>query len=205
MHTEILNHKQLEILEFIRQFKNKFYLVGGTAIALQIGHRQSIDFDLFSEKKFSINTVHKKVELYFPSYKIIYRSSDQIHYLLNEVKVTFFHYPYPIKHSVSFNNILTMPDLLTLSAMKAYALGRRAKWKDYVDLFFLLKNFVSMEELINKAIKIFGAEFSPKLFKQQLIYFQDINYSEDVVFLPSFKVSEEEVKEFLIEIATREF
>jgi hypothetical protein len=47
MHPEILSKEQLELLPFLGQFNKRFFLVGGTAIALQIGHRQSIDFDLF--------------------------------------------------------------------------------------------------------------------------------------------------------------
>ena len=56
MHKEILNSNQLELLPVMEQFKREFYLVGGTAIALHIGHRRSIDFDLF--KMSSLN--HKK-------------------------------------------------------------------------------------------------------------------------------------------------
>ena len=52
MHKEILTKEQVELLPLLKEFKGKFYLVGGTAIALHIGHRRSIDFDLFSEKKF---------------------------------------------------------------------------------------------------------------------------------------------------------
>jgi hypothetical protein len=49
MHLEILSKEQVELLTFIEKFKSRFYLVGGTAIALQIGHRQSIDFGLFCD------------------------------------------------------------------------------------------------------------------------------------------------------------
>ena len=98
-----------------------------------------------------------------------------------------------------------LPDLLTLSAMKAFALGRRAKWKDYVDLYFLLKGYFSLSEISEKAKLLFEDEFSTKLFRQQISYFEDIDYREDVVFKKGFEVSEEEVKDFLIEVATREF
>jgi len=47
MYREILTQKQIELLPLIKSFKKEFYLVGGTAIALYIGHRRSIDFDLF--------------------------------------------------------------------------------------------------------------------------------------------------------------
>lgn len=90
-----------------------------------------------------------------------------------------------------------MPDLITLASLKAFALGRRAKWKDYVDLYFLLGKY-GLEEIDKKAQGIFGEHFNPKLFRQQLCYFDDIDYSEKVEFMPGFEVSEEAVKEALI-------
>jgi len=205
MHTEILNEEQLNLLPFVQTFKSKFYLVGGTAIALQIGHRESIDFDLFTEKNFSTTLIHKKISSNFKQFKLLHKSDDQVHYIINGVKITFFQYPYKIIPSVKFDKVILLPDLLTLSAMKAFALGRRAKWKDYVDLYFLLKNYFSLSEISEKAKYLFEDEFSIKLFRQQISYFEDIDYREDVVFKKGFEVSEEEVKDFLVEIATREF
>lgn len=205
MHLEILSKEQVELLTFIEKFKSRFYLVGGTAIALQIGHRQSIDFDLFCEKYFSISTIHKKVVKEFPNCHVIHRSNDQIHYLLNGVKFTFFHYPFSIPLDKRLSKVISMPNLKTLAAMKAFAIGRRAKWKDYVDLYFLLKTYTSINEISLLAKEIFGGEFNSKLFRQQISYFNDIDFGEAVFYLPSFEVSEEEVKSFLIDIATQPF
>lgn len=62
-----------------------------------------------------------------------------------------------------------MPDLLTLAAMKAFALGQRLKWKDYVDLYFIfyyfiMKDFCRIGEIIKKGEELFGGEFADKLF-----------------------------------------
>ena len=191
MHLEILSKEHVELLTFIEKYKSRFYLVGGTAIALQIGHRQSIDFDLFSEKSFSISTIHKKVVEEFPNCHVIHRSNDQIHYLLNGVKFTFFHYPFSIP--------------LDKKLSKVISIGRRAKWKDYVDLYFLLKTYTSINEISLLAKEIFGGEFNSKLFRQQISYFNDVDYREAVFYLPGFEVSEEEVKSFLVDIATQPF
>lgn len=86
------------------------------------------------------------------------------------------------------------------------ALGGRNKWKDYVDLYFLFKNHFTFYEIATKAEKLFNKNvFSKKLFKGQLSYFDDIDYSEAVDYLPNFEVSEEEIKNFLVEIATQVF
>jgi len=85
--------------------------------------------------------------------------------------------------------------------MKAYALGRRSKWKDYIDLYFILKDYYTIRQVSDRSTFIFGDLFSEKLFRAQLCYFDDIDYSEQVEFLVK-AVSEEEVRNFLIEKAT---
>jgi hypothetical protein len=101
---------------------------------------------------------------------------------------------------MTFEDFLRMPTLLDLAAMKAYALGRRSKWKDYVDFYFLLKFHFTIEQISERAIKIFDQLFSPKLFRAQLSYFQDINYIEPVEYLVAVP-SEDEIKQFLIDKA----
>jgi hypothetical protein len=84
--------------------------------------------------------------------------------------------------------------------MKAYALGKRSKWKDYVDLYYILKNYHTVIQISEKASAIYGDLFSEKLFRAQLCYFNDIDYSEPVEFLNE-KPTENEIKSFLTETA----
>ena len=116
------------------------------------------------------------------------------------MKITFFHYPYEISRSENLGDNLKMPDLLTLSAMKAFALGQRAKWKDYVDLYFILKDHFTVSKISQRSREIFDG-FNEKLFRGQLAYFEGINYEEEVEYLPGFKVSDKEVKKALIEFS----
>lgn len=135
-------------------------------------------------------------------WQVLFADAEGFHILAHGVKLTFFQFPFDIPAQTKFGD-MRMPDLLHLAAMKAYALGRRAKWKDYVDLFFLLRDHFKLEILMDKTITLFPDLFSPKLFKQQLCYFQDIDYSEEVTFMPGFEVSNDDVKLFLTEIASR--
>jgi hypothetical protein len=114
--------------------------------------------------------------------------------------MTFFNYPYPIEHPVKVKNVISIPDLITLAGMKAFALGRRAKWKDYVDLYFILKDHFTIEEISHKAKTIFGTIYNEKLFREQLAFHKDIDFSEPVEYIAS-SVSEEEIKEYLIKKA----
>ncbi|MEI8049001.1 MAG: nucleotidyl transferase AbiEii/AbiGii toxin family protein [Bacteroidota bacterium] len=200
MHSEILNSDQAKLLPFIKSFNRSFYLVGGTAIALHLGHRRSIDFDLFAPTMLAKQRIKTKLlQIPFPQIPI-FEDYDQLHLLVNNVKVTFFTYPYPIAHPIKLNGIITMPTLLSLAAMKAFALGRRAKWKDYVDMYFLLHYHFTIAEISRESEKLFQNQFSEKLFRQQLAYHQDIDFTEPVEFIGE-PVPENIVKDFLTKVA----
>ena len=201
MYLETLSDKQAELLPYINPFKNSFYLVGGTAIALQIGHRRSIDFDLFTYTKLNKSRIRQNLLQIPLKQQIIFEDVDQMHFYVNEVKLTFFNYPYPVEHLVRTDQKLSMPTLLSLAAMKAFALGRRAKWKDYLDLYFLIKYHFSISQIATEAKKIFDTQFSEKLFREQLSFHKDIDYTEKVEFMPGFEVEATTIKNFLIDKA----
>ncbi len=200
-HSETLSTKQVELLPLVKKFMTNFGLVGGTAIALHIGHRRSIDFDLFSTEEFKNGKIKNIITRSGWEMERTLRDEDgQFTFFINKVQMTFFYYPFEIDFTEDFDGVKT-PDLLTLTAMKAYALGRRAKWKDYVDLFFIIEKHYSIEEIAAKSQEIFKNEFNERLFRQQLAYFGDVDYTEEVEFLPGFEVDEETVKKKLIEFS----
>ena len=201
MHKEILNSKQLELLPVMATFRREYYLVGGTAIALHIGHRRSIDFDMF--KPSAIN--HKKnldrlTETGFPC-TVTRRVTEQMNLIVNDVKVTFFQYPFPVEPTEKLESYFRLPSLLQLAAMKAYTLGRRSKWKDYVDLFFLLKEYFSIEEISACATTLFGDLYSEKMFRAQLCYFEDVDYTEEVDYMIPNPPADEEIRDALTKLS----
>ncbi len=202
MHKEILSREQSELLPLVKVFSREFILVGGTAVALHIGHRKSIDFDLFKTGAFNRKKILDRIKS-FNYVCIVTRSvSEQLNMDVNNVKFTFFNYPFKINKSCSFEKSIKLPDLLSLSAMKAYALGRRSKWKDYIDLYFILKDHFNIKEISEKAIEIYGELFSEKLFRAQISYFKDVDYTEDIEFMEGFEVSNKVVQDFLVDQAT---
>jgi len=194
MHKEIFTPEQSELLPLVAKFKKKFGLVGGTAIALHLGHRRSIDFDLFSWQPFDSPAVKRLIKKQQKNIVAIFDIKNQLTVAINEVKFTWFYYPYPIEFNKQLADIIKLPDLLTLASIKAFALGQRAKWKDYVDLYFILRDHYSVEDISRQAKKIFQDEFNEKLFRVQLAYFESIDYSEQVDYLPGQEVSEEKIK-----------
>jgi hypothetical protein len=201
MHKEILSENQLQLLPLVKQFIREYYLVGDTAIGLHLGHRRSIDFDLFKFSLLKPKSIVTKISAFNYNYAITRRTSEQMNVTVQDVKVTFYEYPFKVETKCKLEDYLRFPELIDLAAMKAYALGRRSKWKDFVDLYFILKNHHSVEQISKRANEIYDQLFSEKLFRAQLSYFQDIDHSESIEYLVP-AVSDDEIKKFLIDTAT---
>ncbi len=201
MHKEILTKEQAKLLPFIASFSKKFGLVGGTAIAFHIGHRESIDFDMFSLKPFDGIQLRQKVDEQISIDQVLVSKKREFTSIIKGVKVTFYYYPFPITFHQKFGYEIRLPDLLTLAAMKAYALGMREKWKDYVDLYFIIKDHYSVEKISEKAKEIFQDKFNGRMFRNQLAYFEDIDYSEKIIWMPGFETSDEDIKKALTEFS----
>ena len=203
MYSEILNDRQTELLPLMAQFRREYYLVGGTAIALYLGHRRSIDFDLFKPSAINHKRNLDKVLATSFEHNVTRRVAEQMNLIVNDVKLTFFQYPFPVEPTVRYEQTFRLPSLLQLAAMKAYALGRRSKWKDYVDLYFLLRDHFTIADITACATQLFGELFSEKMFRSQLCYFEDIDYTEAVDWLVANPPTDEEIKQRLTEIAVQ--
>lgn len=201
MCTEILTEQQRELLDWIAQYQREYYLVDGTAIALYLGHRQSVDFDMFKQGTINHKRNLERLSASGFAFQVTRRVAEQMNCLLNDVKLTFFQYPFGIPAAKKERVPFRLPALLDLAAMKAYALGRRSKWKDYVDLYFILTEHYTMEQICARATEIFGELFSEKMFRAQLSYFDDIDYSEEVDYIIANPPTDDEIKARLIEIS----
>ena len=131
---------------------------------------------------------------------MLVESRDELSVVVGGVKLTFYQYPFKIKFTRKWKGVIKMPGLVILAAMKAYALGRRAKWKDYVDLYYVFEE-EALKRVLRMAKKIFGSEFSEKQFREQLVYFQDVDMSEKVNYLDKNAPSDSQVREGLKKVA----
>ena len=196
-----MTREQVELLPLIKSFSKDFGLVGGTAIALHIGHRRSIDFDLFSHSTFGNISVKNKISKFHPIERVFVNKLGEFTISIRGVKLTFFNFPYRLQYHDKLDDVIKMPDLLTLATMKAFALGMRSKWKDYVDLYFIMNGYIGIGKIVEEAKKIFGAEFNEKIFRAQLAYFKDIDYSEEVIYMKGFERSDKDIKSTLTEFS----
>jgi hypothetical protein len=202
MHKEILNTNQNEVFNIVKHFSDKgFYLAGGTALALQLGHRESLDFDMFKYEGFNNEDILKDLmSLGYSDIKVVFDKLDEYTIYINSVKFTFLRYPFEIKEIKNIQSI-SIASPLDLGAMKAYALGRRSKWKDYVDLYILFHQY-DLESIVDRAEGIYSTVFSERMFLQQLCYFKDIDYTEQVIWRIDNPPSNEKIQQYLKKIAT---
>ncbi|OGI64879.1 hypothetical protein A2647_02985 [Candidatus Nomurabacteria bacterium RIFCSPHIGHO2_01_FULL_40_24b] len=175
MHLEALSDATRALWEKCRFLKDDFYLAGGTALALQLGHRRSVDLDFFSSqsiKKTSLKTIE---ETFKTPVSVSVRTSDELTVEISGVKMTLLHYPFPLILNTLPTDIVSLATVRDIAAMKAYALGRRGSLKDYVDLYAIFsRNIISLEIVIADANKKYDALFNDRLFCEQLLYTDDI-------------------------------
>lgn len=195
MHLEVIESKRKKVFQKLKNFP-EFCLVGGTALALQIGHRISVDFDLFSEKDIPRDFLDK-VEKVFKGFKIKVEinNPEQLTVKINGTSIDFVKHPFPfISDFIKFQgiNILKTSEI---AAMKAYSMGRRPSLKDYIDLYFILKKkYLSTKEIIDIAEKKYKDEFNSRLFLEQIVYLRDVRPIR-IKFLKK-RITKEEMEKF---------
>ena len=179
MHPEALTEKTKEFLPTLVNF-NDFYLAGGTALALQIGHRISVDFDLFCEKEIE-KDLFAKVKRVFPKREInlSVNNPDEFTVFVEGLKITFLKYPFPLISSLVNYNGINLLNVKEIAATKAYTINRRGSFKDYVDLFFIVsKKHTTLEEIIEISEKKYGSEFNSRLFWNSLFILRTLNKNQ---------------------------
>jgi hypothetical protein len=149
-----------------------FYLAGGTALALQLGHRRSIDFDLFSPDPFD---AAKKVRDLDQSgkFELFHQDKDTVNGSLDGVRLSFFHYPYRLIQPFLAYETLPIARKLDIAAMKVQAIAGRGSRKDFIDLYFLLR-----EHPLDKIMAAHSSKFGSRLANRyhvckSLVYFAD--------------------------------
>ncbi len=174
MHTAALTSEGLKLFPTLSAFDG-FYLAGGTALALQIGHRISVDFDLFCSGAIDQSLLAKAQKVFagFPLQPLI-NNLDELTLLAGSVKVTFLSYPFPVIEPLVSHG-LRMLSVKEIGATKAYTIGRRGTYKDYVDLYFIVAgHHASLQEIIALAERKFGSVFNSRLFTEQLLFMDDL-------------------------------
>jgi Nucleotidyl transferase AbiEii toxin, Type IV TA system len=156
---------------------NGFYLVGGTSLAMQIGHRNSIDIDLFSQDEFDENYI---LSLLTPKYEVkeIFRRKHTIISLINNIKTDFIKHTYPFILPPITEEGITFLSKEDIAAMKLHAIIQSGKrLKDFIDIYYLLQHFS-----MNQMVKFFSQKYTytnPMIAVKAVNFFGDIDESID--------------------------
>ena len=188
----VLDLSRISILDKLSKFKDDFYLAGGTALALQIGHRISVDFDFFTTKGFDNFSLLKRVKSIFAdkSILVVQNEVDTFTILLNnEIKISFFKLGYenllPLIETQNFK----LAGIKEIGIMKLLALFR-ATYKDYVDLYYVFALF-NLEELIHLAEQK-HPEFEKTIYLKALLSFDDVD-NMPIEYIEGFFVKREKI------------
>lgn len=172
LHTTTVYPATLELLRELMKLPalEGFNLAGGTALALQIGHRISVDLDFFGDVDFEGITILDSLRD-IAEIKIINQSRAILILNVNGIKVDFVRYRYPLLHPVREMDGVRLFSILDIGSMKLAAITNRGRKRDFFDLFFIMRAY-SLRHLLEayNAKYSDGSEF---LVRKSLVYFED--------------------------------
>jgi len=178
LSISVLNKNQEEVLSKLSFLANdEYYLAGGTALAIQLGHRTSFDFDFYTPNHFDQNELFDKfLEIFADEAIKTSLAKNTLFCTLRTVDCSFFTYPYNLLRKPVLERGIALASLEDIAAMKLLAVNRRPAKRDYVDVYYLLEKF-SLGEMIDFAKEKFP-NFNFYYLLRALSYFEDIKDDE---------------------------
>lgn len=201
--TETLPKATENILNKIKHIPDlqKFYLSGGTALALQLGHRESEDLDFFTREKFNTQLLQENLSKINPL-ESTYIEDGTLNTFLEKVKLQFLYYPYNLlEQPYEWNGIL-ISSVIDIACTKLITVSDRGSKKDFIDLYVILKG-KTLNELFSKLEKKYqNIKYNHTHILKSLVYFEDADTQPmprmhiDIKWEDVKKALVEKVKEF---------
>jgi len=180
-HLDILPSPQRRLWDELGDVPPEFVLYGGTAVALHLGHRQSVDFDFFGNRPFDPTKLVPGIP-FLNNATITQREPNTLSARIDRggpVKVSFFGLPgirRLLPPHVAPDNGLQVASLLDLAGTKAAVVQQRAEAKDYIDInAMLIDGRVDLPMALASARAIYGRQFNPQITLKALSFFDDGN------------------------------
>lgn len=174
--ADILDSKRLELLPSLYSFTQQGYLLWwGTALALVYGHRESIDFDFFINQDIDTKKLFQDCITIFNTHQIvkIFEATNTLYITVDGVKISFFSYHYEHIDKIITSEYLNIYSIKDIAAMKLRAIQNRATTKDYVDLYYMIKD-IWLSRVLESFMDKFWPVVTESYLLKSLIYFDDI-------------------------------
>jgi hypothetical protein len=200
LRKETVTTGTLELLKNLMQDKNldDFFLVGGTALSLQIGHRISIDIDLFSQNAFDEGQMLSYLESN-KGLRLDYQDKNTIKGQIAETKVDLITHSYPLVKELQEIEGIRFASLEDIAAMKLNAIvGNGTRLKDFIDIAFL-SHYLSLQNMVDAYEEKYKTR-NPLIALKALSYHNDINFGEPIQMISgaySWKLIEKRLSEMV--------
>jgi hypothetical protein len=149
-----------------------FYLAGGTALALHLGHWRSVDLDFFSGRSFREDKLSRRIQR-TRGYAMISMEPETLHVQIRGTKVTFLRYAYPIIFPLGSFSGMEVADPREIACMKISAIASRGTRRDFVDLYMAAQDYGLTNLMQAFTRKFAGAHFSMVHTLKSLTFFED--------------------------------
>ena len=175
---------------------NQFLLAGGTALALQKGHRISYDLDFFTLRSFRNDKLISEIKKTAIPFQIVAEEEGSLTLDIDGVKVSFFRYEYPFFDKIVEIGQTPMAGLLDIAAMKVIAIIQRGAKRDFIDLYTILQE-IPFHKLAGHMIKRFGKErVNPVQMGKSFVYFADADTNPEPAYRKGVGLNWEDVRKF---------
>jgi len=173
MHPEVLSKEQSEILKELKFLSERgFYLAGGTALALQLGHRTSLDFDFYISKHFdSAKLAADFIRRFGDKVTVNQQTEDSLKLTIRNTWATFFYYPYALIRGFQDFEGINLASVEDIAAMKVIAIVQRGRQRDFYDIYYLIRN-IGFERVIFHTLEKYP-NYEVLLILKALNYFGD--------------------------------
>ena len=205
MYWNIIDKDRYKLLKNMAEIISiqNYYMIGGTALSIQLGLRESYDFDFCVPIIFNNEILLEELQT-LGEIEVKQNQKGTLDIILNGVQVSFFYYPNPvIEKFVEVEEVpnLKMASILDIAVMKIIAIGGRGAKKDFFDLYNIInKNNISIDELVKGLIKKGGSNINYANTIMGLSYFEDAE--QDILPKTFVEYDWEKIKKFFINFQT---
>lgn len=200
MHVECFPKDGLDIVERLKHIVKvyRFVLAGGTATAIQIGHRMSEDLDFFTDRSFSTDVIFREFQQRKLTPLVLQEEKDTLSVIITNTKVSMFRYLYPFVEKYSEWLGISVAGLVDIAAMKIIAISQRGAKRDFVDLYFILRT-IPFWKVSENMVKRFGSNrINPVHVGKSLVYFHDAESDPDPHYCAGRETDWKIIKKFFV-------